>query len=190
MEDMTQFIFGMVTMIGVAAIVTLVVGIVKVFKANTQIKHLWSSIDSQNNSMWQERENTRRVFEEDFRLINSRIDEVHRTIDSNFNEIDRRVDHAIENVNDRIDDIESSIENVNDKVNDIESSVEDTTSKASENIVELIDDLTEDLRDDINSLRDDIEEKARNSQSYIDSRFDKFEAKMTAEKAAKKVLKG
>ena len=176
MEDITQFIFGMVTMIGVAAIVTLVVGIVKVVKANTQIKHLWSAIDSQNNSMWQERENTHRTFEENFRLINSRIDEVHRTIDTNFNEIDRRVDHAIEELNDRMDDIESNLS----------SEIE----KASKEGVELVDDLREDLTDEINALRDDLEEKARNSQSYIDSRFDKFEAKMTAEKADKKVLKG
>lgn len=173
---MTQFIFGMVTMIGVAAIVTLVVGIVKVFKASTQIKNIWSAIDSQNNSMWQERENTRRVFEEDFRLINSRIDEVYRTIDSNFNEIDRRVDQAIEELNDRMDDIESNL-----------SSEIEKTSKEG---VELVDDLREDLTDEINALRDDLEEKARNSQSYIDSRFDKFEAKMTAEKVDKKVLKG
>jgi gas vesicle protein len=176
MEDMIQFIFGMVTMIGVAAIVTLVVGIVKVFKTSKQINNLWSSIDSQNTSIWQSHEDIRRIFEEDFRSVTARFDEVHRTINANFDEHERRIDQAIVELNDRIDDIDSSHSS--------------ETEEASREVTELIEDVTDALRDDINTLRDEIEEKARNSQSYIDSRFDKFEAKMTAEKAAKKVLKG
>jgi hypothetical protein len=50
---------------------------------------------------------------------------------------------------------------------------------------------------EISLLKDEMEENARNSQSYLDSRLDKLEAKLTnsAEKsvektATKKVLKG
>jgi uncharacterized protein YdhG (YjbR/CyaY superfamily) len=187
MEEVMNFIYGMLTMVGIATIVTVVIGMSKIVKLTKQQNQLWHAFDNQNNSTWAEFENVRRVVSEEDSMLHRRIDEVGKEVFESFrketNEItavlETRRAQSLESITKQIENLENQIESVIDTVNDI-------NAELTESINEEVDALTE----SINIVSESVEDSARNSQMYLDSKLIELEAKLTSEKANKKVLKG
>ena len=89
-----SFAFGVLTVVGVALAAAVVVGIVKVFKMQKQIKDLKDWIvykqSEQKRQFDYEIENLNRVIADDRREMNQRIDECYRYTDSRFDKLENK----------------------------------------------------------------------------------------------------
>ncbi|NBW57910.1 hypothetical protein EBR43_09075 [bacterium] len=92
MEQIMPFIFGMLTIIGIAAAATIVVGIVKIFKQTIRFRHLDHSIEC----IWSHMSRSQ--------------DDVSKTIDTKISEIYRSIDLLEERLSNQLSAIEDCID--------------------------------------------------------------------------------
>jgi uncharacterized protein YoxC len=207
MEQIMPFIFGMLTIIGIAAAVIIVVGIVKIFKQNSRfrevestIERIWSHIDSNN------RERSDQIHRSFTSLVKS-IDDCHielsKRIESVESDLNRRLGEDVSMINQDVDNLDSSIgTRIDDLCSEIDSRFDDVKKLLDteiESVAEQLESLSESITegdlevaqaasDAIANAHRDIEEKARNTASYIDSRIDKVREEFAPSK--KELLKG
>ena len=113
--EITSFILGMLTIIGMAAAVVIVLGLVKIYKQVKKVENL-------ENSMFREFEHT------------------HRTISENSNEIHQRIDHVNRDINQYIDHIEKHIfksieEEKRDTISYIDSRIDKLQSNKTKEVI-------------------------------------------------------
>ena len=197
MEQIMPFIFGMLTMIGAVAATIIVVGIVKIFKqsahvrlVNSEIDKIWPAMDSNNVSMHTRTSNVEQVMyrsiESSHAELQRRIDELslhlEKLVEDETATIDRRIDNVDSSLGSRIDDVS---EEINDRFDDVNDQITDLTETVTDGDLEV----AQAASSAIENVYRDMEEKAKNSQSYIDSRIDKLDEKFSAGKT-KELLKG
>ena len=190
------FIFGMLTMIGIAAAAIIVVGIVKIFKqtyrvrnVESTIERIWSTMDTKENNVYKTID---AAFAEIYRKIDSIEEGLSRRVHELGHCIDERVSKEVDCINLRIDNLETAI---NTQFEDVYGEIDSKAEYVEEQISNLEQSMTDgDLEvaqaasDAIANAHRDFEEKARNTSSYIDSRIDKVREEFSSTK--KELLKG
>jgi flagellar basal body-associated protein FliL len=87
--EITSFILGMLTIIGMAAAVLVVLGVVKIYKQSKKVEQL-------ENAMYKEVEQLYRNAEEFNRNFYQQIDNLHRDLDQRIEYMEQRVSRSIE----------------------------------------------------------------------------------------------
>lgn len=87
--EITSFILGMLTIIGMAAAVVIVLGLVKIYKQSKKVEQL-------ENNMHREVEQLYRNADEFSRNLYQQIDNLHRDIDQRIEYMEQRVFRSIE----------------------------------------------------------------------------------------------
>jgi hypothetical protein len=95
-----SFAFGVLTIIGVALVTAVVVGMVKVVKMQNQLEGLEKWVSDSESNIMRELENREsslsRILSEDRRELNHRIDETYRYVDSRFDKMENKLSERYE----------------------------------------------------------------------------------------------
>lgn len=98
--EITSFVLGMLTIIGVAVAILVVLGVVKIYKQGKQIAESKSSLEKEVENIY------RAVFEGE-RALYTRLDEIDRRIDNLHEETHRSITSYVDS---RIDKLQTKKE--------------------------------------------------------------------------------